>query len=104
MLALLSVSRVVIGHCDDGAVVFHDDGGQFKEDPELLTEGDKEIEFNGQAEYCAGLSVGGGGCDSGLFDTAVVEGASSPIVEGDTISSVAFAVWVEEIRSVDFAI
>ncbi len=47
--------------------------------------------------------MGGGDCYGSLFDTAVVEGANSP-VERDIVSGVAFAVRVEEIRSVDFAV
>jgi len=58
VLALLGVSGVIVGHCDYSAVVLHDDGGQFERDVKLLTECDKEIEFLGQGEYCASLSVG----------------------------------------------
>ena len=56
---------------------------------ELLTEGDKKIEFLGQGENCAGLSVGGRGCNRGLFNAAVMEGASSA-TERDVVSGVAF--------------
>ena len=97
VLTFLGISRVVVGHCDDGAIVFHYDGGKFERDPELLTEGDEEIEFLGQGEYCAaGLGVGGRGCNCGLLDAAVVEGAGSP-AERDIVR-------VEEVRSVDFAV
>jgi hypothetical protein len=58
VLALLGVSGVIVGHCDYSAVVLHDDGGQFERNLELLTECDKKIEFLGQGEYCASLSVG----------------------------------------------
>ncbi len=103
VLTLLGMSRVVVGHYDDCAIAFHYDGGKFEGDPELLSEGDKEIEFLGQGEYCAGLGVGGRGCNRGLFDAAVVEGAGGA-TERDVVSGVAFAVRVEELGSVDFAV
>ncbi len=91
VFTLLGISRVVVGHCDNGAIVLHYDCGKVQGDPELLAEGNKKIEFLGQGEYCASLSVGGRGCDRGLLDTAVVKGASSA-TERDVVSSVAFAV------------
>ena len=92
VLTLLGISRVVVGHCDDGAIVFHYDGGKFEGDPELLTEGDEEIELLGQGEYCASLSVGGRGCNRSLLDTAVVEGASSTTERDVVVSGVSLAV------------
>ena len=91
MLTLLGKSRVIVGHCDDGAIILHYDCGKFEGDLELLTEGDKKIEFLSQGENCAGLSVGGRGCNRGLLDAAVVEGAGSA-TERDVVSGVAFTV------------
>ena len=93
VLALLGISRVVVGHCDDGAIVLHDDCREFEGDSELLTEGDEEIEFLGEGENCSGLGVGGRGCNRGLFDAAVVEG-SGCAAERDVVSGVSFAVRV----------
>ena len=93
VFTLLGISRVVVGHCDNGAIIFHYYGRKFVGAPELLTEGDKKVEFLGQGEYCASLSVGGRGCNRGLLYTAVVEGASSA-TEGDVVSGVSFAVRV----------
>ena len=91
MLTLLGVSRVIVGHCDDGAIILHYDCWKFEGDLELLTEGDKKIEFLGKGEKCAGLSVGGRGCNRGLLDAAVVEGAGSA-TERDVVSGVSLAV------------
>ena len=103
MLALLGISRVVVCHCDDGAIILHYDCREFEWDPELLAESDEEIDFLGQCENCAGFGVGGRGCDRGLFDTVVVEGSGSA-TERDVVSGVSFAVRVEDVGSVDFAI
>jgi hypothetical protein len=93
VLALLGISRVVVGHCDDGAIVLHDDYREFEGDPELLTESDEEIEFLGQGENCSGLGVGGRGCNRGLFDAAVRKGSGSA-TERYVVSGVSFAVRV----------
>ena len=36
VFAFLGVSRIVVGHCDDGTVVLHDDSGEFEGDLEFL--------------------------------------------------------------------
>ena len=45
MLAFLGVSGIVVGHRDNGAVVLHDDSGEFERDLEFLAESDDEVEF-----------------------------------------------------------
>ena len=103
MFAFLGMGTVLVSDGDNGAVVFHHDGWKRDGEAEFLTEGDDVVEILGEGKYGAGFSLGGGGCDRCLLDTAVVE-SSSGSSEGDAVSSVAFAVCVGEVRSVDLAV
>ena len=95
MFAFLGMSAVLVGDGDNGAIVFHHDGWKSGGEEEFLAEGDNIVEILGESKYGAGFSLGGGGCDCCLLDTAVVE-SSSGSSEGDAVSSVAFAVYVGE--------
>ena len=58
MLTFLRVAGVTVGHGHHGAVVLHDDGGEFKGDVQLLADGDEKVEFLGQGEDGAGFGMG----------------------------------------------
>ena len=61
MLALLGIDSVVVGHCDDCAVVLHNDGGEMERNAEFLEEGDKKVDFlDDEGEDGAGFGVGRG--------------------------------------------
>ncbi len=87
MFAFLGIGTVLVGDGDNGAVVFHHDGWKSDGEAEFLAEGDNVVEILGEGKYGAGFSLGGGGCDRCLLDTAVVE-SSSGSSEGDAVSSV----------------
>ena len=103
MFAFLGMGTVLVGDGDNGAVVFHHDGWKSAGEAEFLAEGDNEVEILGEGKYGASFSLGGGGCDRCLLDTAVVE-SSAGFSEGDAVSSVAFAVCMGEVRSVNLAV
>ncbi len=63
---------------------------------QFLAQRDKKIEFLGQSENGARLSVSGRGGDRCLLDTAVVKSASGPI-EGEDVAGVSLAVRVKKI-------
>ncbi len=57
VLVFLCVAGVTVGHGDDRAVVFHDDGRKFQGYMEFLAQCDKEVEFFGKIEdgSCFGM-------------------------------------------------
>ena len=70
-------TAVVVGDSDNGAVVLHDDGREGNNgDAQFLAEGDKVVEVSGESKDGAGLCLGRGRGDGGLFDATIVKCAS----------------------------
>ena len=65
VLEFLGIACVIVGHCNDGTVVFHDDCREFEGYLEFLAESDDEVDFFGEGKDSTGLCVGRG-CSDGL--------------------------------------